>query len=82
MLRPLDALEETIYRSIFFHRKPGYNRPGALVERMGSEVREALSKLTSDDTLKVRTDHLGDDSWYRQQEASRKLMEFDRTLRR
>lgn len=81
MMRPLEALEVTIYRSIFYHRKPGYNRPGAMVQRMGADVREALSKLTSDDAMKVRTDLLGDEAWVRRQEMSRLLKEFDKTLR-
>jgi len=80
-MRPLEALEETIYRSMFYHRKPGYNVPGAMVQRMGAEVREALSKLTSDDTMKIRTDLLdGDEGWYLRQELFKLLTTFDRKL--
>lgn len=81
-MRPLEALEETINRSFFYHRKPGYQIPGRMVERMGEEVREALSRLTSDDTMKVRVDFLWDENHCRRQEASEFLMGVDRKMSR
>lgn len=82
MIRPLEALEETINLSFFYRGKRGYEIPGRMVERMGSEVREALSKLTSDDTLKVRVDFLWDENYGRRQELSKLLMKFDRKMSR
>ncbi len=48
---PLDALERVILCPEF---PSAHGRPGAMVARMGPEIREALSRLTSDMTARQR----------------------------
>jgi len=55
-MRPVDALWQAIISANVSSRA---FRPGVVVEHLPREIREALQRLTSDDSLNLRADHLG-----------------------
>ncbi len=57
-LKPIEAFEKAVWWSLVTsaHSKI----PGAAIKQMGSEVREALQGLKSDDVRKIRPTLLGE----------------------
>jgi hypothetical protein len=53
-MSPIEALEQTMLATVISDRNRRCPEPGGLVKRMNTKVREALSKLTSDDLSKMR----------------------------
>ena len=51
-MNPIDAL----WRAIMWVGCVDPKKPGAVIHRLPQDVRESLSKLTSDDSLKMRKD--------------------------
>jgi hypothetical protein len=52
-VRPMDAMEEAVAASMLLSAE---RKPGALIERLRSEVREGLQSLTSDELGKMRVE--------------------------
>jgi len=82
-MRPLIALEHAVTASLVSNR---YNKrgkyaktPGAVIQNMGQEAREALSRLTSDELVAIRIDpnELGDDAYFADQEVRKLKIAFD-----
>lgn len=64
-------------------RRPEFNRPGAVVERMNEETRAALRELKSSDLANPMKDHLCAYIWDREEEmVKRYKREFDLKLMR
>lgn len=53
-MKPLEALDKAIFRG-YFHDYIS-KKPGAVIEKLPAQDREALSKLTSDDLATLRPD--------------------------
>ena len=66
-----------------FGKLRGWDKPGAVINRMSGEPREALRRLTSDDLARMRVEpwELCDETWARKQEISKLLAAFDQRSR-
>ena len=83
-MRPTDALVQAMAFGCMQHGTRGsWAKPGAVIERMRGEPREALKRLTSDDLAGMRVEpwELCDETWTREQEIRKLLSDFDRKLR-
>lgn len=63
-MRPLDAFDAALYRGMLDSCAP--RKPGAVIQRMHGEAREALSGLTSADLATLRPE-----AWLQQSGARR-----------
>lgn len=82
-MTPSDALHLAIFTGFAYERKgPLFNRPGAIIERMRGEAREALQALTSAETMAMRAEpeELMDRAYSQRLSLSLMLQEFDRKL--
>ena len=82
-MRPTEALQLAISAGIMVHQgRPGRDKPGAIVSRMGTEARQALKQLTSDELAQVRVEpwEIQDEAWVRRQEVRKLLADFDHRL--
>ncbi len=57
-IRPVDALWFAIFQAWLVSDRPKYKRPGAIVEMLAPQYREALQGLSSKDMLKDRDDYV------------------------
>lgn len=61
-MKPLDALDRVLAwvgpRDRYHGRYVPHTKPGEVIERQPADVREALSRLTSDDAANVRDDEM------------------------
>jgi hypothetical protein len=55
-MTPTEALQTTLMYPFMTCNKRALEKPGAVVARMGKEIKEALSRLTSDELAKVRVE--------------------------
>ena len=55
-MKPIEALRYALAYPLIMCNKAAIRGPGKVIERLGKEIREALSKLTSDDLAKMRVD--------------------------
>lgn len=66
-----------------FGKFRGWDKPGAVINRMRGEHREALRRLTSDDLARMRVEpwELCGEAWGREQEVRKLLSDFDQRSR-
>ena len=79
-----EALHQAMYLGcMHFGSHRGWDKPGAVINRMRGEPREALGRLTSDDLARMRVEpwELCDETWARQQEVRKLLSDFDQRSR-
>jgi hypothetical protein len=80
-MKPIDALKRAIEYLIVSSRR-FENRPGAVIEKMAPETREALKGLKSSDIdggpQAERIDVYGDDAHYRNKEFEKDKISFDK----
>lgn len=81
-MTPLEALVDAIgmTASVLVLRDRRFPNPGDVIKKMGSEHREALSRLTSEDTQKLRMDLFWNEGHESRCRFSAMLLEFDRKL--
>jgi hypothetical protein len=82
-MKPIDALKRAIaYLTLSSRRFE--NRPGAVIEKMAPETREALKDLKSSDIdggpQAERIDVYGDDAHYRNKEFEQDRLNFDKNF--
>jgi len=73
-MSPTEALFHTVSTMWMINGNRKFPKPGQMVEAMGKEIREALSRLTSDETVAMPPGllgPLGDEKAWRDQEAER-----------
>jgi len=69
---------------MFFKDRKGFERPGAVIERLPEESRKILRELKSDDIKILRGDDPGvsdDDRTHRHKQLMKELEDFDKTLK-
>lgn len=88
-MTPYDAFKRALFYVSGVCSSITMNVPGAVINRLSSETREALKGLKSDEiSSDVRVDSLelkhyvGSDEWYRQQEYKKDRFEFDRKMKK
>lgn len=78
-MNPLDILDRAIILGVYNRYK---NVPGAVISRLGTEAREILSKLKSDDMRHVRDEQVFDQKFDEKKKMSNMLKEFDKKMRK
>lgn len=89
-MNPLDAFKRALFYVSGICSSRTLNVPGAVVQRLSPEAREALSKLKSSDIdggpKAERLDDLkyyvGSDEYYRNKEFEKDRLEFDKKLKK
>lgn len=83
-MKPLEAFGSAVsYVLLSANNVP--NVPGAVIEKLSTETRQALSELKSDDiSSNVIPDCFifGDNEYYRKKEFVKELMAFDSKMRK
>lgn len=87
-MNPLDALKRALFYVSGICSSRTLNVPGAVVQRLSPEAREALTKLKSSDIdggpTAERIDELkyyvGSDEYYRNKEFEKDKLEFDKKI--
>jgi len=81
-MRPTEALQIVTGCHYFGCNKRAFEKPGAVVKKMGPKVREALSRLTSDELAKVRVEwwELQDENYAREEDFRQLKSAFDRKI--
>ncbi len=79
-MKPLEALERA-FMYVGTIRNGKHGKPGEVIQRMGEEAHEALSRLTSEElaTLRFEKDWIDDDA---QTKLSKSLLAFDKKFLR
>lgn len=82
-VKPTEVLEQAIGTGVLMHRREGWAKPGAVIEHMSDERREALQKLTSEELSKVRLEswEIMGQRWEDQRNLSKRKLDFDRKCR-
>ena len=86
-MRPLEALENAMFYVCGSIHPDKLNKPGAVIERMSAEARQALQQLKSDDIVMVRQDRLiGDEKYYDRKHFEetfcKEMMSFDLKMKK
>lgn len=82
-MSPVEALGWAILYPFVVCNKRGLDKPGGVINRLGSECREALKRLTSDQLAKVRVEwwELEDEDHVQRQRFRDLKLAFDQRLR-
>lgn len=81
-LNPVEILDAAIMRGLC-DSGMCRGKPGAIIDRMGKEYREALQNLKSCDVQNIRTDYCyGGITYDNNQYMSKILTDFDKKLRK
>lgn len=86
-MNPLDAFRRAIFYVSGLCSQRTLNKPGAVIERLSANERQALTQLKSDDINgDTRIDDLkyyvGSDEYYQQLEFKKERLEFDKRLKK
>lgn len=86
-MNALQALKNALFYVSGLYSSRTINKPGAVIERLGQNSRQALQELKSDDIgPEVRLDDLkyfvGSDEYYQQQEYKQDRLDFDKKLKK
>lgn len=88
-MSPLDAFKRAMFYVSGICSSRTLNKPGAVIERLSSKDREALTQLKSSDidggSKSERMDDLkyfvGSDEYYRKKEFEKDRLDFDKKLK-
>lgn len=89
-MNPIDAFKRAMFYVSGLCSSRTLNKPGAVIERLSPEARDALKELKSSDIdggpKAERLDDLkyyvGSDEYYRNKEYEKDRLEFDKKLKR
>ena len=89
-MNPLDAFKRAMFYVSGICSSRTLNKPGAVIERLSTEARDALKELKSSDIdggpKAERLDDLkyyvGTDEYYRNKEFEKDRLEFDKKLKK
>lgn len=89
-MNPIEAFKRALFYVSGLCSQRTLNVPGAVIQRLNPETREALSQLKSSDIdggpKSERIDELkyyvGSDEWYKEQEFKKDRLEFDKKIKK